>query len=961
MDKLQYFKNKLKQILNSQANDILNDKSESTFKKSIAKEESIISILQKGGYPAGTVRNWKGKDYKKMSNGKWLRQYSSETKGIIRAIRALKSRIDAVETIEELQKLITEHKSRFVDKDGKELPVVKELNDYVSSYKTTTKTPKTTSGVEAIKQKYEQSKTTTGDTDEIYVGENAIKGTWKLVEADTPTASHDENTFSKTENFPKSKDGGTINDRDYEHDRQAQEIVLSIATNFDGRAVSFDNPVILTTDGVVISGNNRTMSSKLAAQKGTDKKYIEALENRAKKFGFTKDEVASYKNPRVVFEVEAPQEYNTQEFSKYNEQTSKTMSPIEQAVKVSKLMNDTTLGYIADEVKEFDTMGELYANKKAVNDIFNNLQTSGIINEMTRPQFVSDDGITGAGKEFLETVLIGSVVNENNIRALSKDGAKSIRRKLARAITPLVQNKGMKGYSINNELNEAIQIAVYVSTSKDKIKNIDEYAKQRQLFGDDSKISLEFAKMLEGTEKGFAEKMQKLNASLKYGADGQADIFLGGVETRADILDRFFSISKSIVSRVIDRLLNKPVDEIEPIKGNGGGLFNKHELEERGRKHFIDLYVKYTDYPTDEVIQAFNQYKITHAIPTYNTEWLFSANELFAGMFVEEEHTENYRIRLQISLDHLFENSNYYYQLCKCGIADEKEAYLLFPDIVMTEAMMAKAMTEYKPDADFAEAITKMFMDEKSNSINVRENRYKIRDLEGFPKGVDLENAEVVFIDRDEMTVAAGGDWQQMVNITIGIKDGKLKVISLYDYRDKYKASELKERLVAIENKSTMTKSKTFSGYPLQGRTKYKGLSISIENKKGSTRSGVDGDGHEWSIPMHYDYGYIKMTEGTDGDHVDVYLGDNDDANRAFIIHQNNPTTNKYDEDKVMLGFSSADEAKKAYLKQYDRPGFYGSMDVVDFDTFKSYVTDKDNWGKKIKVKSGKTSTVNKG
>ena len=49
-----------------------------------------------------------------------------------------------------------------------------------------------------------------------------------------------------------------------------EETVLSVAGKFDGRALSFDSPVVVSKDGVVLSGNNRTMSSKLAAQKGTD-------------------------------------------------------------------------------------------------------------------------------------------------------------------------------------------------------------------------------------------------------------------------------------------------------------------------------------------------------------------------------------------------------------------------------------------------------------------------------------------------------------------------------------------------------------------------------------------------------------------------------------------------------------------------------------------------------------------
>lgn len=148
--------------------------------------------------------------------------------------------------------------------------------------------------------------------------------------------------------------------------------------------------------------------------------------------------------------------------------------------------------------------------------------------------------------------------------------------------------------------------------------------------------------------------------------------------------------------------------------------------------------------------------------------------------------------------------------------------------------------------------------------------------------------------------------------------------------------------------KKNLEKSLTWSGHKLQDRTSWNGLKISIENKKGSVRRGVDKDGHQWATKMHFDYGYIRGSEGTDGDHVDCYLGDNMDAKKVYIVHQNDPVTHKYDEDKCMFGFDTLEDAKKAYLMQYDRPGFLGKIDTIDFDEFKEFILLKRNHGKKI-------------
>ena len=135
-----------------------------------------------------------------------------------------------------------------------------------------------------------------------------------------------------------------------------------------------------------------------------------------------------------------------------------------------------------------------------------------------------------------------------------------------------------------------------------------------------------------------------------------------------------------------------------------------------------------------------------------------------------------------------------------------------------------------------------------------------------------------------------------------------------------------------------VSKSLTYSGHKLQGRTKLYGMDISIENKKGSYRSGVDKDGHKWKVLMHYDYGYIRGTVGVDKDHLDTYVGPDKKANKVYVVHQNDPVTHKYDEDKCMLCFSSAADAKAAYMKQYDRPGFYGSMTTMTIEQFKSFI-----------------------
>lgn len=96
---------------------------------------------------------------------------------------------------------------------------------------------------------------------------------------------------------------------------------------------------------------------------------------------------------------------------------------------------------------------------------------------------------------------------------------------------------------------------------------------------------------------------------------------------------------------------------------------------------------------------------------------------------------------------------------------------------------------------------------------------------------------------------------------------------------------------------------------------------ISIEQPKGSVRSGVDANGKKWETTMQNTYGYIRGTEGVDSDHIDVFLSDDIDGwngRKAFVVDQYNED-GSFDEHKVMLGFNEAADAETAYFANYDK------------------------------------------
>lgn len=144
------------------------------------------------------------------------------------------------------------------------------------------------------------------------------------------------------------------------------------------------------------------------------------------------------------------------------------------------------------------------------------------------------------------------------------------------------------------------------------------------------------------------------------------------------------------------------------------------------------------------------------------------------------------------------------------------------------------------------------------------------------------------------------------------------------------------------ETETDLTPEQKESGDYKKGHVKIQDFDIAIENPKGSVRSGVDKDGKEWSQEMHNTYGYFEGTKGKDSDDVDCFIGPNPLSEDIFVIDQLDKDGN-FDEHKVMLGFDSSEEAREAYLSNYE-DGWTGLGDItkVNIEDFRKWVQKDD-------------------
>ena len=133
---------------------------------------------------------------------------------------------------------------------------------------------------------------------------------------------------------------------------------------------------------------------------------------------------------------------------------------------------------------------------------------------------------------------------------------------------------------------------------------------------------------------------------------------------------------------------------------------------------------------------------------------------------------------------------------------------------------------------------------------------------------------------------------------------------------------------------------KTAAAQRLARRTTFRDLAISIETDKGDYREWYDPHSKtQGKTLMRNPYGYIRGTKGMDGDHVDCFLGPNENADNVYVITTNkSPNFDRIDEQKVMLGFDSAEQAKQAFLSAYSTPRFFHSMRSWTYDDFQTRV-----------------------
>lgn len=376
-------------------------------------------------------------------------------------------------------------------------------------------------------------------------GETKIKGHYEIVPAESLTPSHDVNNgYKKTEGFPTDAEGRTVNDRDYEHDKAAQQNTDQIARKYNGMAI--EQVPVVSDEGIVYDGNGRTMAGQKAAKEGTDGEYINDLLENAENFGFTREQIeqSGIEHPRLVMVTDERLPYDAATFAKFNRNEKKTQSNTEQAVAKAKTLTSDEVGAIIAEIEGNGSLDAFFNNSKAINDLVKTLVDKGIIGQNEVAQMMdSPERLSAQGREYVKNLLLGSIFKPETIRMLGIDS--TVKNKAINAIRSVMDNMKLGEFSLRDEIDQAIQLLYEARQGGNKV---DTLLRTPSMFGEDAakrypSISQMMALALEGKVADFRDLLDEYNRIAAARNTGEGDVF-GEAPTKPELIKEFMDFKK---------------------------------------------------------------------------------------------------------------------------------------------------------------------------------------------------------------------------------------------------------------------------------------------------------------------------------------------------------------------------------------------------------------------------------
>ena len=857
-----------------------------------------------------------------------------------------------------------------------------------------------------IVEKWQSAPKLEGAANEITLADGSkVKGHYVIVESGAATPSHNPNMgFVRNDGFPIDENGQTVNDRDYERDQDAQQITRQMADSYDSRAIQ--NVPVVSPDGVVLSGNGRTMAGELAAQQGTDGEYIDHLKKYPQQFGFEPQQFDGMAHPRLLFVADEAMPYTTETFAKFNQQDMKSQSRTEQSVKMGKTVDDNTFGRIIRSINSFDSLADFYNDPVAASNAIGELHGAGAINNMQLADMMDGEKVSGNGRQTLENMLIGKAFESNPdaIRQLAEFPA--MRQSVVSALAEIANNIRLgQDYSLESELAQAINLAY--QARKNGVKAGDKvswFARQQSLFPFDTGETvadftnatvLMLADCINDSRVSQLKKVLGVyNQKAESSAAGQYNIFSGVINSKSDILkevtdlfdygtaqEQQSALDNAVEQRKQAAAVQQPggeesVPKGSTVKGSDAGSVAEEVTEPQATEDHGQTERTETD-------RRDTGDRLRDAVPSgaQRGDSGVDIGSLAEGLAAERsgDRSRSQRADEEAVGHQIIENAK------KSGVFIDRSTLNSFGERVRKPSgesvvyvdkpnnRVVKVKDPYAKDNLKGHAASDALYEHIVHNLLFPNTQYRLIGISDDSVGDVRFVLEQDIIDRSIPATQQDIDWYLINELGLTkvekpylhyendyysitdvdasgdnvFLDGE-GAICFIDPIIKFKkpAQEIINFLTTgnaiaaaeAEVDTNPTEGQKEAGNYKKGHLKLDGYDITIEQPKGSIRRGTDDNGKQWEQEMHNTYGYIRGTEGVDGDHIDVFLSDDPTSGDVFVVDQVDQM-GIFDEHKVMYGFSDIESAKAAYLSNYE-DGWQGcgAITPVSKEEFKKWI-----------------------
>ena len=343
---------------------------------------------------------------------------------------------------------------------------------------------------------------------------------YRVVEADSLVPSHNPMTFGIDQRYPEG-----VQERTYHSSKDAQNKVMSDARDLHPDQVINSDPTPtggppqVTSTGVVLGGNGRTMAIQRAYKEGTAEGYKSEIATRAAEYGVDPATVAGMTQPVLVRELtDAPTDTEGMRVlgRDMNADFKKGLSEIEAAVSAGKNLSQTSADRIAGEIEGLGGDVTLRALMEKNPQVFRDvLLADGIVSETDLPKYFTSVGaLNNAGKDFIENALVGSFIQDADLLASLP---KSLVQKLERIVPSMMElTPRTDAWNIVDDVREAARL---VAEANAKGIIVEDLLRQSSMFSGPT------SPVVEALTKVMARKSTEVGKAFKaYAREARMDV-----------------------------------------------------------------------------------------------------------------------------------------------------------------------------------------------------------------------------------------------------------------------------------------------------------------------------------------------------------------------------------------------------------------------------------------------------